>query len=221
MIFKKDQTIVYLNNRNIRLNVLQKSLLFGLTSSKLYGGTEINFNRFKDYTNNLIYSRYWQRYKIQIGKKFLLPLSLNNIEERFFFIFKRKWFHLFLTSFYSSLRGLNRPFTMRFTTIGYNFKIMILRRRKVLTKRRRERRSSFLLLRIGYCYRFCVKLPKTVWIRRRSRRALTLMGVNSKVFFFVITYLRNLHNLFPYKRKGLAFKDEKMVMKQGKKTRYR
>jgi ribosomal protein L6P/L9E len=104
--------------------------------------------------------------------------------------------------------NLNAGHHRRFMVVGYNYRI------KPFKKRR------YLMLKIGYFYRIIMKIPDSLKICPKKRFSV-IIGTNRIIFDSSVDYIRNLRNLYPYKKKGFVYRNEYVRIKKGKKTRFR
>jgi len=104
--------------------------------------------------------------------------------------------------------NLNAGYFRRFSVIGYNYRI------KAFKKKR------YFILKIGYFYKIVLKVPKLIKVLSR-KRSFMLIGTNKIIFDSFTDYIRNLRNLYPYKKKGFTYRNEYFKLKKGKKTRFR
>jgi hypothetical protein len=81
-------------------------------------------------------------------------------------------------------------------------------------------RKNIMRLNLGYKFRFFMTLPSSVRVVIR-KRFFSLVGSNKIALISLCKFIRHLRNLLPYKLKGFVFDDERPVLKQGKKVKYR
>lgn len=183
-MFECENKIIFLNVRDI--NIAMRNALFIRRGWKVgVEGVELCVLRSKRKSGKLNLSRKWAVQPIRIGSHLitLAPAALGACQAGCRFFFRSELFHLFVALLKQALTALSAGFRMRFMTIGYNFKFILIRARVGLSKRR-ERRGRFLLLRLGFSYRICVRLPRTIRVQKRTRRTISFAGTNARVFFF-------------------------------------
>jgi len=78
--------------------------------------------------------------------------------------------------------------------------------------------KKFLKLRLGFRYKILVIIPISVHIFVEKRR-FSVTGSQLIELIELCKYIRNLRNLFPYKRKGIAFVTEMFRLKRGKRAK--
>jgi len=79
-----------------------------------------------------------------------------------------------------------------------------------------------LRLRLGFSrYKIILHLPRNLWVLGK-RRKFRLYSTNFYFLQTIADFIHYLHNLIPYKFKGMVYEDiSKLILKQGKKTKYR
>lgn len=129
-------------------------------------------------------------------------------EEHNKFTLSRAIYNFFTNWLFKTITSCGFGWIVRFTIIGYHFVVKASRKKRMLK------------LRMGFRYKLMLVLPQTIEVFH-ARRRFTVLGYNFKEMMAFCKYIRNLRNLFPYKRKGLAFSSEKLKLKAGKKVKTR
>lgn len=157
-----------------------------------------NFPFFINYFDNLFFYRY---------NLFFIPIFFNRATFLFRIEFLKPLITLFKFIIYSTIFG----WYVKFNLIGYNFTIKSFLRR------------GFLRLNLGYSrHKFILKSSKFVKFLTKKKRKISIFSNDFNQLFTIVRYIVQLRNVFPYKIRGfILFSSVPIVMKQGKKTKYR
>lgn len=135
-----------------------------------------------------------------LSNKFFCSISGEKI------LLREQKLNSILNAFDLIICGICCGFFSRFNTIGYNYRI------------KSSFKFSYLYVFVGHFYSILLKFPRTVKIFRR-KRFFTVFGTNFLDFKFIISYIRHLRDLYPYKTRGFVFRDESVSLKRGKKLK--
>jgi len=104
--------------------------------------------------------------------------------------------------------GFFFKYIVRFEIVGYHYII------------RFSKFNNIMKLKLGFKYRVNLRFPSTIRFINEKRK-FVLLGEDFFVLKEISTYIRNLRNLYPYKRKGIVFNIENLKLKVGKKAKLR
>ena len=144
-------------------------------------------------------------------------LSLNFTNEIFFFL-KRNQLILIINlqknkksilNLYNKLikikiKGVLQGFKLNLILKGIGFKAFI--------------ENNNLILKLGYSHNISINIPENIKIINQSNNLI----FNSIDFIYLtqfVNYIKNFKKLEPYKGKGLLLKNEKIIKKEGKKSK--
>jgi large subunit ribosomal protein L6 len=148
---------------------------------------------------------------------FLGKLVLNFTNETFFFLKKNQLILIInlqknkksILNLYNKLikikiKGVLQGFKLNLTLKGIGFKSFI--------------ENDNLILKLGYSHNIIINIPKNIKIINQSNNLI----FNSIDFIHLtqfVHYIKNFKKPEPYKGKGLLLKNEKILKKEGKKSK--
>ena len=195
---KRQQKEIKLRDATLIMNDRKQRILNSAIKYKYLNGAQLIFYR-KNKVSNIINI---------LGRLIKVVTKTKGSGMGMEFFCRHTRLSILRTLFKKCLFGLNAGYFLRFAVVGYNYKLKAFKRR------------NLVMLKIGYFYKIIIKVPKLIKVRSK-KRLFWVKGTNEIVFRYFVTFLRNLRNLYPYKKKGYALRNEKFKLKKGKKTRYR
>jgi ribosomal protein L6P/L9E len=172
-----------------------EQLIFCKTNSS----NSLCFNKLGEYFNLIFLV------KNRKGTFLLNTRSLNFLRNNTCIV-RGRTFRFFRLCLFNILIGLAVGWIVRFMIVGYHYTIKLSKSKKLLK------------LRLGFRYKILIVLPVSIFIFVEKRRFL-LVGLSLIDLVEICKYIRNLRNLFPYKRKGIAFVSEVFKLKRGKRAK--
>ena len=143
-------------------------------------------------------------------------LSLQLIKNSFFFFKKNKLLltcnskkkkniiNLYTKLIKIKIKGLLQGFKLTLILKGIGFKSII--------------EKNFLILKLGFSHNISIPIPSNIEIIHQSNTLI----FSSRDYIFLnqfVHYVKNHKKPEPYKGKGLLFKNEKILQKEGKKSK--
>ena len=154
-----------------------------------------------------------------IFEKNLNKLSLNFSKNILFFIKKNKLIlvintkkkekksilNLYIKLINIKIKGLLQPFKLILILKGIGFKIFI--------------EKNYLLLKIGFSHNIYIKIPYNIKIIIQNNNNIIFSSRDYILLTQFINFVKNHKKPEPYKGKGFSFKNEKILKKEGKKSK--
>lgn len=81
-----------------------------------------------------------------------------------------------------------------------------------------KKNLDILFLKLGYSHDIYYKIPKHISVECPKPNLIYLLGSNVQELTVLTSALRSLKKPEPYKGKGILYDNEKIVLKEGKKT---
>jgi large subunit ribosomal protein L6 len=168
----------------------------------------------KFYENFIIFLGYFNKLKLEC--KFPLQIVYSKNME-FSFIpkinyknnknFKSLW-GSFCVNLKKLTHGITYNFHLRLKLFGVGFKIF--------------KKQDKLVLKLGFSHKYFTKFPfKMVFIKKIKKRPLIFLLKSSDFFILknISVFLRSFKKPESYKGKGFSFRNELLVLKEGKKVK--
>jgi len=81
-----------------------------------------------------------------------------------------------------------------------------------------KKNSDILFLKLGYSHDIYYKIPKHINVECPKPNLIYLLGYNEQELTILTSAIRSLKKPEPYKGKGILYDNERVVLKEGKKT---
>ena len=131
-------------------------------------------------------------------KKNKILLSYN------FFYQKKSILNLYNNLIQQKIKGLLQEFKIRLILKGIGFKAIIEKKK--------------LILKLGFSHNILISIPPNITIRNQSN-ILIFSSIDYIFLSQFVHYIRKYKKPEPYKGKGLLLKTEKILLKEGKKSK--
>lgn len=132
--------------------------------------------------------------------KDLLQLTLPKSELKY-----KKYFFLYVSLIRNYFRGLTQPFKIHLFLKGIGFKV--------------AKKDQKLFFKLGYSHEIERDIPKNLSVRIVDQNKLIIYGAHWDQVTQFASQLKQLKKVEPYKGKGILLKNEKILRKEGKKSK--
>jgi large subunit ribosomal protein L6 len=105
------------------------------------------------------------------------------------------------------MKGVLRGFKKKIEVFGMGYKVNF-----------DESTNSFILF-IGYSHSIKYKIPSNVFVKILKKNQVSLSSVNYQALMQTIATLKSFKKVDVYKGKGIKLQGEKLVLKEGKKSK--
>jgi large subunit ribosomal protein L6 len=110
----------------------------------------------------------------------------------------------FISLIKQSFTGLISGFRKRLNLVGVGYKAQLIK--------------NILELKIGYSHVCGVKVPSTLKIFCPKPTSISIFGINKQEVNNFAAFIRSYKVPEPYKGKGILYQDEKIILKEGKRS---
>ncbi len=117
---------------------------------------------------------------------------------------KKNYINLYTTLIKNKIKGLLQEFKFNLILKGIGFKALI--------------ENDHLILKLGFSHNIIIKIPSNIKLINQSN-ILIFSGKDLHQLSQFVNYIRNFKRPEPYKGKGLLFKNEILIKKEGKKSK--
>lgn len=114
--------------------------------------------------------------------------------------FKKLYKHLFLIK----IKGLVQKFKLNLNLNGIGFKALI--------------KDTNLILKLGFSHNIIIRIPKNIYILNQNNK-LIFYSIDFIFLKQFIHFVKHYKTVEPYKGKGLILNFEKIIRKEGKKSK--
>jgi large subunit ribosomal protein L6 len=128
-------------------------------------------------------------------------LNFNNI---YFKKKKKSFLNLYKSLIKLKIKGLLQGFKINLFLEGLGFKANII--------------NNKLILKLGYSHNIYIEIPKNIKIINQNNK-LIFNSINLIQLTKYVHFIKNFKKPEPYKGKGLLLKNEKILKKEGKKSK--
>jgi len=107
-----------------------------------------------------------------------------------------------------TLIGLKSGFRVQLKLVGVGYKVMLEEIQGV----------SFLILKLGYSHHISIKIPSNLKVACPKNTRISILGANQQEVNNFAAVIRSYKKPEPYKGKGILYHDEKIILKEGKRS---
>jgi large subunit ribosomal protein L6 len=104
--------------------------------------------------------------------------------------------------------GLKSGFRIQLKLVGVGFKVTL----------EELQDGSFLILKLGYSHSIAIKIPSNLKVVCLKNTSISILGSDKQKVNNFAAIIRSYKKPEPYKGKGILYHDEKIVLKEGKRS---